>query len=47
MWQQLVITAPGNSNFIYCSPVVNVDATIDTGATKVSATIDTGATKGH
>ena len=42
-----MVTAPGNSNFIYCSPVVNVGATIDTGATKVSATIDTGATKGH
>ena len=41
------MTAPGNSNFIYHSPIVNVGATIDTGATKVSATIDTGATKVH
>ena len=47
MQQQLVLTAPGNSNFIYCSPAVNVGTTIDTGATKVSATIDTGDIKGH
>ena len=40
-----MVTAPGNSNFIYCSHIVNVGATIDTGATKVSATIDNGATK--
>ena len=47
MQQQLVVTATGSSNFIYCSPVVNVGATIDTGATKVSGTIDTGTTKGY
>ena len=47
MQQQLVVTAPGNSNFIYRSPVVNVGTTIDTGTTKVSATIDTGSIKGH
>ena len=45
MQQRLVVTSPGNSNFIYCSLVVNVGATIDTGTTKVRATIDTGTTK--